>query len=896
MNTNSRKEKSHSLGRYLLVLLLCLGTCLASYGSVFGKSESKAHQDSAVTTPQENVPRVQSQPSGGQSKPDVDAQEVSSADTNKSTPGAPDTALESDPAAPAPPDDEKVSVAEDELSGAEQWEQRLAQLVEGIQTGQKTNEDADKFYPEVSSALQTKRSQLRAIMRSWRKSSFDPATAITKPSVSEPSEDSAPTPDKGTEASEPTLASAETLYKEIITLYDMRVRLLQEITPPLWSQATGVEIEGVQELQGEIEQVVVGLRFQTLVSPNLGQRMISNFKQAPLPAVVVVLKLILVVVVFRLWRRWARGNIGRLHHNIIQAQSRKLLVRYSARFLWYADRLRSPLEWLILVWLLFQIIDPKYIQIIDDILFTQIRWFLLAWFCIAFVSAIVKRGAGGLKSETASLRLKSLWLAIGWLLLALLALNFAENLAGKGTVYEWVWMLFEILAVPVMLLLVSWWRPEVFRLLENEPLPPPWINSVLKDKTGVKSYKGALIGAGYLSLNWFRQRILRVVTSFEGGRALVASLTRMEATRASELQGERKDENPIPTELYERLLADDDHIVDSVAREELSVLVEHVSQGRSGAAVIISERGGGKSSLLKRVAMESGSKALFFNCPPGGYDAFYRAFMRALNLDEDDVLAENIGRHLEESGIRLVGVDNMHRLSRPVLGGQRDMDRLGELARGIQTNVLWVFGVDRAAWQYISRVRAHKMLLEETLDLPLWKESQIKELIEHRVAKAGIDIDYSRLVLPRQYDDIYFETPEERNRAGYYRVLWSVSDGNPVIALRLWVESLYVAADNNLVVRIPQLLSTKKLERLSINGLLVMRAIAQMGMAAQRDIIESLKLSETEIANALRFSINNGWIEETNGYYHITWKWYLGIRRVLARQNLLSRQTLGGAL
>jgi len=47
------------------------------------------------------------------------------------------------------------------------------------------------------------------------------------------------------------------------------------------------------------------------------------------------------------------------------------------------------------------------------------------------------------------------------------------------------------------------------------------------------------------------------------------------------------------------------------------------------------------------------------------------------------------------------------------------MNRLSELVRGIQVDVLWVVGLDRAAWQYISSIRSEQMVLLEVLELPL---------------------------------------------------------------------------------------------------------------------------------------------------------------------------------
>lgn len=794
--------------------------------------------------------------------------------------------------------DTPPSAFEEPSKGAQGWLQKVEQLSESIQTGEKTAQDADMLYKELNSSLETKRSELERIIRNRQR--VLPDLNKTEPPLQSRAEkmsvDQLQDSGSSKKGGLSTAAAAGVLFKEISLLYDLRIRLLQEITPELRSKITGLEPKGVHELLGEIQQILVELLYQTSISPSPVQRTFAYFRQAPLSAALIALELIFVILIFKLWRSWARKNLERLHRNLLQAESPTRIVRFSAMFMWYLIRIRKPLEWFILVGLFFRITDPTYIQTIDAILWTQIRWFFLAWFCFAFVSAMVKRGTGGLEETKGSLNLRSLRLAIGWLLLLLLLLNFAEGLAGKGTIYEWVWLCFKILAIPLLLLLLSWWRPEVFRMLDKEPTLPPWVERTSHERSGLKSYLGTVIGIVYLILNWLRQQVLRGITSFEGGRVLVASLTQLEAARASEQEEKGKDENPIPATLIKELLLNDDHVIDSIAAQELSILEEYVSAGRSGIAAIISSRGGGKSLLLQRVAMKTDNTSVIFDCPPGGYSAFYRAFTAAIGLEGEDLLPKIIGDRLEESGIRMVGIDNIHRLSRPVFGGLRDLDRVADLINSIEAEVFWILTIDRSAWQYISCIQAQKLFLEEALELPLWNESQIRELIEQRVTRAGVDIDYSRLTLPRQYDDIYFETLEERNQAGYYRILWNVSDGNPVFALRMWVDSLSMTQAGNIVAHIPQPLPTKKLEHLNISGLLVLRAIIQMGMAARRDIIESLKLPEAEVAAAIRFAISNGWIEERYGYYLITWDWYLNIRRVLARQNLMPRRTLGGAL
>jgi hypothetical protein len=178
----------------------------------------------------------------------------------------------------------------------------------------------------------------------------------------------------------------------------------------------------------------------------------------------------------------------------------------------------------------------------------------------------------------------------------------------------------------------------------------------------------------------------------------------------------------------------------------------------------------------------------------------------------------------------------------------------------------------------------------------LWTEEQIAEFVELRCKEAGIQPDFSKLVMPHQFDDAEYETREERNQHGVYRILWNASDGNPVVAMRLWTDSLRVSPDGGIVVSYPNPPATKELEKVNVTGLLVLRVIIQSGLANQQEIIDSLRLPEMEVAAALRLARSRGWIDEVDGRYRLTWKWFRSVTRVLSRQNLLVRRTLGDSL
>jgi hypothetical protein len=427
-------------------------------------------------------------------------------------------------------------------------------------------------------------------------------------------------------------------------------------------------------------------------------------------------------------------------------------------------------------------------------------------------------------------------------------------------------------------LLIRWWRPEIYRGLEEASQPPAYVQKILQHKQGLGSFLGAAFGATYLIVNGFRQWVLRVVSAFEGGRYLIANLTRLEAVRVSERMSQKIEGDPISDEMRHLLYADDGGLVESVGHDSLERMIHLADQGRKGGAVIVAVEG----------------KMILFECPPGGADAFQRNFAESLGLNASDLTTEAISGRLQERQISVIGVDNLHRLSRPAFGGQRDMDQVVGLVSSIKTDVFWFYGVNWAAWHYISRVRTSQLFLDDVLGIPLWTEEQIRKLIELRSAHAGIEPDFGELILPRQFESIDYDTVEDRNRFGFYRILWNASDGNPMVSLQLWADSLRIAPDGRILVSLPQLPATSELEKVNMTLLLVLRVIAQSEMANQEEIADSLRFPATEVAGALNLAITHEWVEQVNGRYHLTGKWFRSITRVLARKNLLVRKALVG--
>jgi hypothetical protein len=196
----------------------------------------------------------------------------------------------------------------------------------------------------------------------------------------------------------------------------------------------------------------------------------------------------------------------------------------------------------------------------------------------------------------------------------------------------------------------------------------------------------------------------------------------------------------------------------------------------------------------------------------------------------------------------------------------------------------------KPAYMYINSIRSDRSLLESTIELSAWSLEQISGFIDARSQQAGIEPDFSRIDIPHQYDEVDNDSLDERTRSGFYRILWNVSAGNPSVALRLWCDSLALTSEGKTLVQIlPELFSGDQLDKANLSIMLILRVITQSGMTNADDITESLQLPPATIEDSLRFALLRGWVEETDGHYQITWRWFRTINRILVRQNLLAR-------
>ncbi|MCA9582412.1 MAG: AAA family ATPase, partial [Myxococcales bacterium] len=678
---------------------------------------------------------------------------------------------------------------------------------------------------------------------------------------------------------------AEVLRDAVVGLNHSRLQLMGLLSRRHRRALQGLGPAGIGQAARELEQIRLEAQFHILSVPRFFEKRMTDAGSSAVPIVSFLIKLMVLVLVFR-WVRsrsvqWIRK--ARIHWSAQRPD--QWTTRRIVDLFWYLERVHVPLEWLLFLWALRETGGFKGIAEFDYAWIVAL-WILAGTLVVRFLHATAGRRIQ-VSTEQSELRYRSLRL-VGMTVVAVgLFLDLAERTVGKGALYEWVLTLFWVLAIPLVLLLVSWWKTRIFERARQRK-GQPFFAWVVRNSQGWMGFLAATAGGIYLAVQSTYHFIFRYASQIAFTRRTVAYLLRRQAEKSAASVHPMGALVPLSDDLREELCGPvaPAERAEVVPREELRGVVERLRDTKGTLTAIVGESGLGKSTFLEQVVETTDREALLLRSEEGTCDALLADLATSVDLEADAPI-EDILATLVDRGIEVVAIDDAHRLVKPFIGGLAEADRLFELVRKSGDRISWVMTFAKSTWNYLSRARADRLLFDQVVALRPWTDGEIRTLVMNRCKKVGIDPSFEEFQMGHQAPEDPVEE-EKRRRRDFFRILWDYTDGNPTHALHFWSLSLGTHPPSDQVyVQLFQTPSTLAVEKLAPTVFFVLRAILQLDRALESDIVRCTDLPPSDVAEALRVVCARDYVDQEKGRVSISTHWYRAVEDVLRRRHLI---------
>lgn len=232
----------------------------------------------------------------------------------------------------------------------------------------------------------------------------------------------------------------------------------------------------------------------------------------------------------------------------------------------------------------------------------------------------------------------------------------------------------------------------------------------------------------------------------------------------------------------------------------------------------------------------------------------------------------------------LMVIDDAQNLFLRQVGGLAGWEALLGLVNARVDNLFWLVLTSSHSWAYLANVYGRDYQFRSIKVARRWSQSDVRSLVLSRNHLSGCRIRYDNILLATRGP----EAGSIRNAEQlYFSLLWDACQGNPRLALQLWLKSIRMDGDT-VVVGLPEEVVSAGLESLHSDLHFVYAAILIHDNMSSDELVAATALPERVVRRALKTGQDMGFIERANDRrYRIVALWYPLITKLLARKNML---------
>ena len=315
---------------------------------------------------------------------------------------------------------------------------------------------------------------------------------------------------------------------------------------------------------------------------------------------------------------------------------------------------------------------------------------------------------------------------------------------------------------------------------------------------------------------------------------------------------------------------------------------------RRGLIAITGDRGVGKSVLMGQLKTSIDAPCIEAITPMGhtkSEDAI-RWLTSIANVEqvasrEEAILA------LKKMPPTLFLLSNLNRLFLRAVGHYDGLDAVLEVMQATGRHHFWVVSFHEPAWSFLQGMGnvGHVNVFSQRIQLGGLSPADLSQWLDSQTRKAGIEAHFDALLHRKNSGPDQGRVLERTERA-YWRLLTDASQGNPSVAIRLWMDSLRPSTNKpeEVSVSLFKAYNMTELEELGDHELFALTALILHDDLTVPELHTVLNQTESNVRALCRGLEQRTLITETEtGRYKVRLNWLPAVERYLRRRSFMHK-------
>ncbi len=200
-------------------------------------------------------------------------------------------------------------------------------------------------------------------------------------------------------------------------------------------------------------------------------------------------------------------------------------------------------------------------------------------------------------------------------------------------------------------------------------------------------------------------------------------------------------------------------------------------------------------------------------------------------------------------------------------------------------NVFWVVLMYTPSWNYLKYVFDKEQRFGNIYKMQKWSASDIRKLILTRHQGSQLRLKYDDMLVSASVRSESASVRSSDSRV--FNLLWEQSNGNPLVALLIWLASVN-STGRILEVGVPQRPTSEPLNDVPEDAQFVYAALMFHKSLTIAEIMKVSHFSDPVVRQALKYGLNSGFIlVDDKSAYYINPLWQGVLTTYLQRKNML---------